>query len=173
MRAEAVALNSPSLVRGWLALQFSGLEREMFGVLFVDAQNRLSCGSDSHPGAEASPSNRRHPGSGSFHRSWVGSPLVRRTWASVVAPEGAESPLPVFRFSSSAGTRRIPRTRLASASTGVPDLIWPSRTASVFPGLALLHSAALRSHFHPGDRHSPTQVRSPEGARAPARQDRS
>ena len=41
VRAEAVALNSPSLVREWLALQFSGLEREMFGVLFLDAQNRL------------------------------------------------------------------------------------------------------------------------------------
>ena len=41
VRAEAVALNSPSLVREWLALQFSALEREMFGVLFLDAQNRL------------------------------------------------------------------------------------------------------------------------------------
>ncbi len=41
VRAEAVALNSPSLVREWLALQFSGLEREMFGVIFLDAQNRL------------------------------------------------------------------------------------------------------------------------------------
>jgi DNA repair protein RadC len=41
VRAEAVALNSPSLVRDWLALQFSALEREMFGVLFLDAQNRL------------------------------------------------------------------------------------------------------------------------------------
>ena len=41
VRAEAVTLNSPSLVREWLALQFSALEREMFGVLFLDAQNRL------------------------------------------------------------------------------------------------------------------------------------
>jgi DNA repair protein RadC len=41
VRAEAVALNSPSLVRQWLALQFSALEREMFGVLFLDTQNRL------------------------------------------------------------------------------------------------------------------------------------
>ena len=41
VRAEAVPLNSPSLVREWLALQFSGLEREMFGVIFLDAQNRL------------------------------------------------------------------------------------------------------------------------------------
>ena len=41
MRAEVVALNSPSLVREWLALQFSGLEREMFGVIFLDIQNRL------------------------------------------------------------------------------------------------------------------------------------
>jgi DNA repair protein RadC len=36
VRAEAVPLNSPSLVREWLALQFSGLEREMFGVIFLD-----------------------------------------------------------------------------------------------------------------------------------------
>ena len=41
VRAEAVALDSPSLVRQWLALQFSALEREMFGVIFLDAQNRL------------------------------------------------------------------------------------------------------------------------------------
>ncbi len=41
VRAEAVPLNSPSLVREWLALQFSGLEREMFGVIFLDIQNRL------------------------------------------------------------------------------------------------------------------------------------
>jgi DNA repair protein RadC len=41
VRAETVTLNSPSLVREWLALQFSALEREMFGVLFLDAQNRL------------------------------------------------------------------------------------------------------------------------------------
>ena len=41
VRAEAVPLNSPSLVRKWLALQFSGLEREMFGVIFLDIQNRL------------------------------------------------------------------------------------------------------------------------------------
>ena len=41
VRAGAVALNSPSAVRDWLALQFSGLEREVFGVLFLDAQNRL------------------------------------------------------------------------------------------------------------------------------------
>ena len=41
VRAEAVPLNSPALVRQWLALQFSGLEREMFGVIFLDIQNRL------------------------------------------------------------------------------------------------------------------------------------
>ena len=41
VRAEAVALSSPSAVRDWLALQFSGLDREVFGVLFLDAQNRL------------------------------------------------------------------------------------------------------------------------------------
>jgi DNA repair protein RadC len=41
VRAHAVPLNSPSLVRQWLALQFSGLEREMFGVIFLDIQNRL------------------------------------------------------------------------------------------------------------------------------------
>ena len=41
VRAEAVVLSSPSLVREWLAVQFSGLEREMFGVVFLDAQNHL------------------------------------------------------------------------------------------------------------------------------------
>src|SRR5882672_10610537 len=41
VRAGAVALNSPSAVRDWLRLQFSGLEREVFGALFLDAQNRL------------------------------------------------------------------------------------------------------------------------------------
>jgi len=41
VRADSVALNSPSLVREWLALQFSGLEREVFGVIYLDAQNRL------------------------------------------------------------------------------------------------------------------------------------
>ena len=41
VRAGAVALSSPSAVRDWLALQFSGLDREVFGVLFLDAQNRL------------------------------------------------------------------------------------------------------------------------------------
>ena len=38
---EAVVLSSPSLVRDWLAVQFSALEREMFGVILLDAQNRL------------------------------------------------------------------------------------------------------------------------------------
>jgi DNA repair protein RadC len=41
VREGAVALNSPSLVRECLRLQFSGLEREVFGVLYLDAQNRL------------------------------------------------------------------------------------------------------------------------------------
>ena len=41
VRAGAVALNSPAAVRDWLRLQFSGLEREVFGALFLDAQNRL------------------------------------------------------------------------------------------------------------------------------------
>jgi DNA repair protein RadC len=41
VREGAVALNSPSLVREWLRLHFSGLEREAFGVIFLDAQNRL------------------------------------------------------------------------------------------------------------------------------------
>ena len=41
VRAGSVALNSPALVREWLALQFSGLEREVFGVIYLDAQNRL------------------------------------------------------------------------------------------------------------------------------------
>jgi DNA repair protein RadC len=39
--ADSVALNSPALVREWLALQFSGLEREVFGVIYLDAQHRL------------------------------------------------------------------------------------------------------------------------------------
>ena len=41
VRTGAVTLSSPSAVRDWLRLQFSGLEREVFGVLFLDAQNRL------------------------------------------------------------------------------------------------------------------------------------
>ena len=41
VREGAVGMNSPSAVRDWLALQFSGLDREVFGVLFLDAQNRL------------------------------------------------------------------------------------------------------------------------------------
>ena len=41
VRTGAVVLTSPSAVRDWLALQFFGLEREVFGVLFLDAQNRL------------------------------------------------------------------------------------------------------------------------------------
>jgi len=41
IRAGSVALNSPGLVREWLAVQFSGLEREVFGVIYLDAQNRL------------------------------------------------------------------------------------------------------------------------------------
>jgi DNA repair protein RadC len=41
VRADAVILNSPALVREWLTLQFSGLEREVFGVICLDAQNRL------------------------------------------------------------------------------------------------------------------------------------
>lgn len=41
MRAQSMALNSPSVVRQWLALQFCGLEREVFGVIYLDAQNRL------------------------------------------------------------------------------------------------------------------------------------
>ena len=41
VREGAVVLNAPSAVRQWLAVQFSGLEREVFGVLFLDAQNRL------------------------------------------------------------------------------------------------------------------------------------
>ena len=41
VREGAVGMNSPSAVRDWLALQFSGLDREVFGVLYLDAQNRL------------------------------------------------------------------------------------------------------------------------------------
>jgi len=41
VRAGSVPLNSPALVREWLALQFSALEREIFGVIYLDAQNRL------------------------------------------------------------------------------------------------------------------------------------
>src|SRR5262245_26600165 len=41
VRAGSVALNSPTLVRKRLALQFSGLEQEVFGVIYLDTQNRL------------------------------------------------------------------------------------------------------------------------------------
>jgi DNA repair protein RadC len=41
VREGAAVLSSPALVRDWLRLQFSGLEREVFGVLYLDAQNRL------------------------------------------------------------------------------------------------------------------------------------
>ena len=41
MRTQSVALDSPSAVRQWLALQLCGLEREVFGVIYLDAQNRL------------------------------------------------------------------------------------------------------------------------------------
>ena len=41
VRAESDVLDSPTLVRQWLRVRFSGLEREMFGVLFLDTQNRL------------------------------------------------------------------------------------------------------------------------------------
>ena len=41
VRADTVFMNSPSLVREWLTLQFSRLEREVFGVIYLDAQNRL------------------------------------------------------------------------------------------------------------------------------------
>jgi DNA repair protein RadC len=41
MRAQSIVLDSPSVVRQWLALQFGGLEREVFGVIYLDAQNRL------------------------------------------------------------------------------------------------------------------------------------
>ena len=41
VRAGTSVMNSPSVVRQWLRLRFSGLEREMFGVLFLDAQNRF------------------------------------------------------------------------------------------------------------------------------------
>src|SRR4249920_1109700 len=41
VRAQFDVLDSPTLVRQWLRVRFSGLEREMFGVLFLDTQNRL------------------------------------------------------------------------------------------------------------------------------------
>ena len=41
VRAQSDVLDSPTLVRQWLRVRFSGLEREMFGVLFLDTQNRL------------------------------------------------------------------------------------------------------------------------------------
>jgi DNA repair protein RadC len=41
VREGAVALNSPAVVKDWLRLQFCGLEREVFGLLYLDAQNRL------------------------------------------------------------------------------------------------------------------------------------
>src|SRR5690349_17729546 len=41
LRAEIIVLNSPQLVRQWLALKFAGLDREVFAGIFLDAQNRL------------------------------------------------------------------------------------------------------------------------------------
>ena len=41
VRAQADVLNSPTLVRQWLRVRFTGLEREMFGVVFLDIQNRF------------------------------------------------------------------------------------------------------------------------------------
>jgi DNA repair protein RadC len=41
VRGESDVFNSPTLVRQWLRVKFSGLDREMFGVLFLDPQNRL------------------------------------------------------------------------------------------------------------------------------------
>lgn len=41
VRATAAVLNAPGLVREWLTLQLSGLEREVFCVIYLDAQNRL------------------------------------------------------------------------------------------------------------------------------------
>jgi DNA repair protein RadC len=41
LSSAPVTLSAPSLVRQWLTLKFSALEREVFGVIFLDAQNRL------------------------------------------------------------------------------------------------------------------------------------
>ena len=41
IRTAPVTLNSPNLVRQWLRLKFSCLDREMFGVVYLDVQNRL------------------------------------------------------------------------------------------------------------------------------------
>ena len=41
VRSRPIALISPSLVREWLTLKFCGLERKVFGVIFLDAQNRF------------------------------------------------------------------------------------------------------------------------------------
>jgi DNA repair protein RadC len=41
VRANSVALTSPSMVRDWLRLKLAGLEREVFGLIYLDAQNRL------------------------------------------------------------------------------------------------------------------------------------
>ena len=41
VKSQSVVLNSPSLVREWLTLKFCGLECEVFGVIFLDAQNRF------------------------------------------------------------------------------------------------------------------------------------
>ena len=35
VRAQSSVLNSPTLVRQWLRVKFTGLEREMFGVPFL------------------------------------------------------------------------------------------------------------------------------------------
>jgi DNA repair protein RadC len=41
VRSEPIQLQSPTMVKEWLALQLAGQEREVFGVIYLDVQNRL------------------------------------------------------------------------------------------------------------------------------------
>ena len=41
VRSEPIQLQSPTMVKEWLALQLAGQEREVFGVIYLDVQNHL------------------------------------------------------------------------------------------------------------------------------------
>src|SRR5690242_9358275 len=40
VKSEPIQLQSPTMVKEWLALQLAGQEREVFGVIYLDVQNR-------------------------------------------------------------------------------------------------------------------------------------
>ena len=41
VRSQPIQLQSPTVVKEWLALQLAGQEREVFGVIYLDVQNHL------------------------------------------------------------------------------------------------------------------------------------